>query len=227
MTYSAVFFGSIGVLTETSDLQRQAFNAAFAEAGLDWDWDPVSYAAMLHVPGGEQRIARYAHARGQEVDAVHLHMRKVRHFERMASTVGLTPRPGVVELMAAAQAHDVQIGFVTATGPDTVALVLRGLADDISAEDFAYIGNRHRVLKPKPSPDIYLDALQSLALSPDEVLAIEDTPESAEAALAAGITTIGYPGAAAQDRSFPKGVTIVRELGADMVWEPGAVLLSA
>tara|TARA_B110000503_G_scaffold47893_1_gene77939 strand:+ start:1294 stop:1407 length:114 start_codon:yes stop_codon:yes gene_type:complete len=37
MTVKAVFFGSIGTLVETSDLQRRAFNQAFAEAGLDWD----------------------------------------------------------------------------------------------------------------------------------------------------------------------------------------------
>ena len=31
----ALIFGSIGVLVETSELQRQAYNRAFAEHGLD------------------------------------------------------------------------------------------------------------------------------------------------------------------------------------------------
>ena len=35
----AILFGSIGTLIETSDLQREAFNQAFKEAGLDWYWD--------------------------------------------------------------------------------------------------------------------------------------------------------------------------------------------
>ena len=30
----AVIFGAIGVIAETSDLQQQAFNLAFAEAGM-------------------------------------------------------------------------------------------------------------------------------------------------------------------------------------------------
>jgi beta-phosphoglucomutase-like phosphatase (HAD superfamily) len=37
----AVIFGSIGTIAETSDIQRQAFNLAFAEAGLDWNWDAI------------------------------------------------------------------------------------------------------------------------------------------------------------------------------------------
>ena len=35
----AIIFGSIGTLVETSDIQRQSFNQAFKEIGLDWYWD--------------------------------------------------------------------------------------------------------------------------------------------------------------------------------------------
>lgn len=35
MNYKAILFGSIGTLIETSDLQRESFNEAFKEAGLD------------------------------------------------------------------------------------------------------------------------------------------------------------------------------------------------
>ena len=38
----AILFGSIGTLIETSDLQREAFNEAFKEAGLD----SVSYTHL-------------------------------------------------------------------------------------------------------------------------------------------------------------------------------------
>ncbi|MFT7179418.1 MAG: phosphoglycolate phosphatase-like HAD superfamily hydrolase, partial [Oceanospirillaceae bacterium] len=38
MTTKAILFGSIGTLVETSELQRRAFNQAFSEAGLDWNW---------------------------------------------------------------------------------------------------------------------------------------------------------------------------------------------
>ena len=43
----AILFGSIGTLIETSDLQREAFNQAFKEAGLDWYWDQEDYTKLL------------------------------------------------------------------------------------------------------------------------------------------------------------------------------------
>ena len=36
MKYKAILFGSIGTLIESSDIQRNAFNEACKEAGLDW-----------------------------------------------------------------------------------------------------------------------------------------------------------------------------------------------
>ena len=42
----AIFFGSVGTLAETSELQCQAFNKAFAEAGLDWFWRPNEYREL-------------------------------------------------------------------------------------------------------------------------------------------------------------------------------------
>jgi beta-phosphoglucomutase-like phosphatase (HAD superfamily) len=43
----AVIFGAIGTIAETSDLQRQAFNAAFKAAGLDWNWNAEVYRDLL------------------------------------------------------------------------------------------------------------------------------------------------------------------------------------
>ena len=43
MKYKALLFGSIGTLIESSDIQRNSFNQAFNEAGLDWYWDEQDY----------------------------------------------------------------------------------------------------------------------------------------------------------------------------------------
>ena len=44
----AVLFGSIGTLIETSDIQRESFNQAFKEEGLDWYWDKEDYTCLLY-----------------------------------------------------------------------------------------------------------------------------------------------------------------------------------
>ena len=53
----AVIFDVDGTLAETErDGHRQAFNRAFAEAGLDWHWDEQLYGQLLAVTGGKERI---------------------------------------------------------------------------------------------------------------------------------------------------------------------------
>ena len=54
----ALLLGSIGVLAETSDLQRQAYNEAFAAQGLDWRWNVATYCQNLTTPGGERRLCQ-------------------------------------------------------------------------------------------------------------------------------------------------------------------------
>ena len=45
MKYKALIFGSIGTLIESSNIQRNSFNEAFKEAGLDWYWDCLLYTS--------------------------------------------------------------------------------------------------------------------------------------------------------------------------------------
>ena len=47
----------------------------------------------------------------------------------------------------------------------------------------------------KPHPDIYLAAAGGLGLPPEQCLAIEDSPTGARAAVAAGMTVVGFCGA--------------------------------
>lgn len=57
------------------------------------------------------------------------------------------------------------------------------------------IYSSEHVPKPKPHPDVYLHALQSLSLSPDEVLVVEDSLTGVQAAKGAGCKVIGFAGA--------------------------------
>jgi hypothetical protein len=43
---SAILFGSIGPIADTSELQRQAFNQAFQAHGLDWCWHREEYLTI-------------------------------------------------------------------------------------------------------------------------------------------------------------------------------------
>ncbi|MGR3484879.1 MAG: HAD family hydrolase [Paracoccaceae bacterium] len=200
----ALLFGAIGTLAETSDIQRRAFNEAFAEAGLDWEWSEPEYRAMLRRSGGKNRIEAFAAARGEAVDAAALHAAKVRRFEALVTPGSLPPRPGVTELIAEARKRGWKLGFATSTLRDQVDLVLRGLGDTVRRDDFDWVGDASQVDDSKPAPDIYFAALDALA--------IEDTPPSAQAAMAAGLRTVALPGPEVGDAPFPEGVEVVERL---------------
>lgn len=64
----------------------------------------------------------------------------------------------------------------------------------------------------KPAPEIYRLALSKMGVDPQNALAIEDTSESAAAALAAGVPTLALAGVEAERRDFPLEVMRVDRL---------------
>ena len=58
----AIIFGATGTVAEVADLERQAFNAAFKQAGLDWQWSAIAYKELLKTDGGEARIRAFRDA---------------------------------------------------------------------------------------------------------------------------------------------------------------------
>ena len=113
----AILFGSIRTIADTSEIQRRAFNEAFAAHGLDWQWEQDDYRAMLETSGGKDRVAAYARAQGQDVDATAIHATKSEIFQQGLASGGIAPRPGVAETIDAAHRDGVKLGLVTTTSP--------------------------------------------------------------------------------------------------------------
>ncbi|MEO1797486.1 MAG: HAD-IA family hydrolase [Pseudomonadota bacterium] len=222
MPYKALFLGSIGVVSETSDLQRQAFNTAFERFGINWVWSREAYARMLQTQGGRARIAAQAEADGlcDEVDVSAVYALKQTIFSDLLTAKGAAARPGVRDVMAEARKRAMARAFVTSTSRTQVNAIFQGLRGTMRAGDFDYVGDRADVRLPKPAPDIYEYALARLGVAPAEVLCIEDTPESAAAAQAVGLTVVGFPGAAAYGRAFPEGVPVVEFLSTALLDMP-------
>ncbi len=209
----ALLLGSISTLADTSELQRQAFNQAFAEHGLDWHWDQDQYRAMLAESGGQARIEGYAQSLGQTVDAKAIHDTKSRVFQQNLASDQLTPRPGVIDAIRAARGSGWKTGLVTTTSPENVAGLLRALSPRLQAGDFDVIVDATSVRNPKPDPAAYLFALQELDERAADCVAVEDNVGGVKAATAAGVTCVAFPNentagddfTAAQRRVDPAG----------------------
>ena len=211
MGQKAVMLGAVGVLAEASELQREAFNQSFKAAGLAWHWDRETYREMLTTPGGKLRIAQYAIERGEDVNVQAVYDGKVSAFEA-ALGQGIALRAGIADVIAAAQERGMKIAFLTGTDPRQVKIMLDALEGALDRRVFDYIGDGTRVQNGKPAPDLYLDALGVLGVDADDTIAIEDTPESAQASVAAGIRTIGFPRPEAEGRPFGDSVKVVSTL---------------
>jgi HAD superfamily hydrolase (TIGR01509 family) len=72
-----------------------------------------------------------------------------------------------------------------------------------------HIWGSDQVARPKPDPDVYLAAAQSLAIAPEACLAVEDSPTGIRAARAAGMRVIGYT-----DPAHAFGIDRLRAAGA-------------
>jgi len=192
---SAILFGSISTVADTSELQREAFNRAFSEHGLDWRWDREDYRATLSTAGGRNRIAEYASSVGQDVDADAVHATKSRIFQQSLAGSGVEPRPGVVDTVRGARERGLKVGLVTTTAAANVAALMDALGPELGAADFDVVVDSGSVERPKPDPAAYEFALRNLGEQPGDCVAVEDNVDGVRAATAAGLACVAFPNA--------------------------------
>ena len=189
----SIFFGSIGSLVECSEIQRNAFNLAFKEYGLDWYWNIANYIKMLKEPGGLNRIVEYSNFKLSQKDAKKIHLLKIKHFKSLSKN-SLKPRKGVEDIIQYALKNDIKIGFVTTTTKETLNLIIDNISKYIDFTKFDLITHDELVNKRKPDSEIYNYALRELKVSNLNSIAIENTFESCKFAKNANIHTLYYPG---------------------------------
>ena len=186
----ALFFGSIGVIAETSEIQQQeAYNAAFTEQGLDWYWSVANYCEMLKTLSGAKRIATFSNGTLSDEEVCAIHAKKEAYFHHAVSA-GITARAGVKECMDKCKEQGIRLGYITLT-IDSMSAALKG---QIDFDDFEIITVKNDVQNEKPNSEIYQYAMQQLSLEPHDVIAIEDTEANQEAALRAQILCYLYTG---------------------------------
>lgn len=217
MTLSAILFGSIGTLVETSEHQRAAFNAAFRDSGLNWNWNRETYTDLLCASGGADRIASYAKSRDEKVNASEVHRLKTQHFKAGMEIGGLEPRPGVLDVMRWACEHNIKTAFVTSTSRDNIEIVFKALRNTLTENDFDLVTDATMVQAPKPAPDIYFAALEKLGVEAGEAVAIEDTEVSLRAPLQANIATIAFPGANSLHQDYSGAHRMVSALSGEII----------
>ena len=189
----AIFFGSIGTMAETSEIQRKAFNKAFKEFGLNWYWNIGNYINMIQKPGGIQRIKEYSKLMLKDNEVKKIYDLKIKYF-REYSTNAVKPREGVLDVINYANINNIKLGFITTTSKETIDIIKDSLSRYIDFNNFDLITYEKDCSKKKPNPDIYNFAINNLNVAKNNSITIEDTPVSYTSSKKANIKTILFPG---------------------------------
>jgi beta-phosphoglucomutase-like phosphatase (HAD superfamily) len=188
-----VIFDLDGTLAETEEVHRIAFNRAFGDAGLDWEWDVPLYRRLLKVTGGKERITHFIEQAGGVADAssvAGLHKAKTAIYTEMVATGRVPLRPGIEAFIDAAQRRGIGLAIATTTSmPNIEALLGAALGPDWRGI-FPVVGAGDMVTKKKPAPDVYDLVLRELGTPPGRCVAVEDSRNGVIAARAAGLPVI-------------------------------------
>jgi HAD superfamily hydrolase (TIGR01509 family) len=210
-----------GTVAETeAQGHRLAFNAAFEAWGLPWRWDVAQYGEWLHVSGGRERLLAYmesvadapASATEREALARRLHRLKNELYADLVARGGIPARPGVHRLMHECRQAGVALAVATTTSSVNVEALFRSLFGAGWRAGFAAVVCAEDAPVKKPDPQAYLLALQRLGLCADEALALEDSPNGLQAALAAGVRSVITRSAYFRDADFSGAALVCDDL---------------
>jgi beta-phosphoglucomutase len=188
----AVIFDFDGVLVNSEPLHFRAMRESLIPEGILIDSTEYLRNYVAYDDRGAIRLALEQH--GHPSDAVRVEIvadRKARMFAEMKS--GIPFFPGARELVRELQRGEVPLGIASGARRAEIEDLLEtgGLRNA-----FAAVVGADDVMRTKPDPEPYLEALRQLqqvapGLEAGDCVAVEDTPAGIAAALAAGMTVVG------------------------------------
>jgi beta-phosphoglucomutase len=222
----AIFFDFNGVIIDDERIHLKAYREVLAAEGVGLTDE--DYFASLGMDDAAFVRAAYERA-GKSVtsEAMRALINREHELHRTFIKDDLPVSSGVVAFIREASRH-YQLGIVSMAEREEIDHVL-----DLArlSSEFSVFVTAEPGLKHKPAPDCYLRALELLneqrrgdrkmPLVPRECLVIEDSPPGIEAALTAGMRTIGVTNTVSESELRSARADIVTRNLAD--WSTDAV----
>ena len=206
MAIKAVFFDFDGVLWDSEVAALDSWRETYASYGQHLRLD--HFATRVGTVGGMDLVAELERLVGTGVDREAVELR--RGERKMELVRELKPRPGILDYIAEARRRGLAVAIVSTDDIEWImtGLTILGLSDAFDFIECAE-GDKSRA---KPSPALYLSALGRLALSAEEAIAIEDSPNGIHAAKSAGLFCIGYANAVTRQLDLTEADVVVDSL---------------
>lgn len=200
---STVIFDLDGLLADTENLHRTAYQQVFAELGVELSGEQYSDHWIRSGKG----IADFLNERKLPFDPALVRRRKGRLYEQMIAD-GVEPMPGSLELLSSLKGRK-GLALATSSYPKDAYSVLGALGFE---NFFSCIVAKSDVERIKPHPDIFLHAAEKMGVTPQQYVVIEDAEKGVLAAYAADMKCIAVPNEHTADNDFSKATLVVDSL---------------
>ncbi len=186
MRFGLVIFDCDGVLVDSEPLANRIFAEQLARAGLNLPVDEVMRRFV-----GRTKAGCIAHAEellGRRLPADFGDAWDKALYGALAKE--LRTVRGVEEML-----DRLEVPYCVATNSSRERLRIALEATGLLARFEGRMFSAAEVPNPKPAPDLFLHAASVMGVEPGRCAVIEDTPTGVRAAVAAGMTALGYCGA--------------------------------
>lgn len=189
-----IVFDFDGLILDTETIWYHSFREAFEQHQLDLPLQ--TFASFVGTHGGSfNTYLKKVAGTKEKLETIRrvandLHREKIKEVEA---------RAGVGDYLATAKELGLRIGLASSSNRAWVEGFLRQLQ---LLPYFEVIKTADDVERVKPDPELYVKAVSALHLSPDEVLAFEDSAAGAKAAKAAGLKCVIVPNPVTMDLLF-------------------------
>ena len=180
-----VIFDLDGVLTDTSEYHYLGWKRLADEEGIPFDRQ--ANEALRGVSRRDSLLLLLGNRPASEEQIQEMMARKNRYY--LEYIEGVTPAnllPGALESLEQLRSAGIKVAIGSASKNARTVIEILGIADLIDA-----ISDGHSVQRHKPAPDLFLDGAARLGLPPEQCVVVEDAASGVQAALAAGMWTVG------------------------------------
>jgi len=196
VTYlEGVYWDLDGTIANTElEAHLPAFNNAFKDLDINWNWDTTKYIQLLRINGGKNRIAHYSKLNNDHFSddlIFKIHEKKQFHYLEYIEKNSVNFKTGVFRLIKELHRKKIRQFIVTSSSRNQVDSLIKNLFNGFNPFEFIISSDDVELKKPNPLP--YLKAVQFSGIKKNNSIVFEDSNPGLISAMAAKLPTIFVP----------------------------------